>query len=381
MDWRNHAIGLANEVTRPDSPWWTAVAGTPRHEFVPRWWVRDRAAGGRVVRDGAADIDAWFATAYSDSTIVTRIGPLHADHAEAGGVATTGISTSSSTLPTLVLGMYEHARIVDGCRALVTTGTGYGTALACHRLGSELVMSVDVDPYLVASATERLNKIGLRPQTAVHDLTQGPLPGGEYDRIVSTVSVRPIPVAWLKALRPEGRLVTTITGTSLILVADKTPDGGARGQIVYDPASFMAARHGDDYPSGPDDVFATAREGEDEDAFESPLPVLNVPESWEVWSMLSLEAPGIEHRMSREDDGSRVAWMLHADGSWARARTEPGRSTSIVHQGGPRRLYDLLDGIRWRWVEYGELPVYGARVTISPDGETTLSRGGWTVTL
>ncbi len=97
--------------------------------------------------------------------------------------------------------------------------------------------------------------------------------------------------------------------------------------------------------------------------------------------MLSLEAPGIEHRMSREDDGSRVTWMLHADGSWARARTEPGRSTPIVHQGGPRRLYDLLDGIRWRWVEYGELPVYGARVTVTPDGETTLSRGGWTVTL
>ncbi|MGW8066677.1 hypothetical protein ACVV2G_31445 [Streptomyces ziwulingensis] len=28
-----------------------------------------------------------------------------------------------------------------------------------------------------------------------------------------------------------------------------------------------------------------------------------------------------------------------------------------------------------------ELPVYGAQVTITPDGTTTLSRGGWSATL
>jgi hypothetical protein len=97
--------------------------------------------------------------------------------------------------------------------------------------------------------------------------------------------------------------------------------------------------------------------------------------------MLSLKVPGIEHRTGISDDGSRMTWMLHADGSWARACTRPGEQTATVHQGGPRRLYDELDAIRSWWLQHGELPVYGARVSISPDGTTTLSRGGWTATL
>jgi len=109
--------------------------------------------------------------------------------------------------------------------------------------------------------------------------------------------------------------------------------------------------------------------------------VLNVMRAWELWSMLSLMAPGIEHRTGTDDDGAGMAWMLHPDGSWARARTAPGEGTATVHQGGPRRLYDLLDEIRRRWLERGELPVYGAQVTISPEGGTTLSRDGWTATL
>ncbi|MGW4023068.1 putative ATP-grasp-modified RiPP [Streptomyces sp. NPDC005009] len=86
-------------------------------------------------------------------------------------------------------------------------------------------------------------------------------------------------------------------------------------------------------------------------------------------------------QVSVSDDGSRITWMLHPDGSWARARAERGERTTTVHQGGPRRLYDLLEQIRRRWLEHGELPVYGARVAITPDGKTPLSRGGWSVTL
>jgi hypothetical protein len=62
------------------------------------------------------------------------------------------------------------------------------------------------------------------------------------------VAVRPIPVSWLTALRPGGRLVTTITGTALILTADKTDDGGAIGRIEWNRAGFMSTRTGPDYP-------------------------------------------------------------------------------------------------------------------------------------
>ncbi|MFJ2937994.1 protein-L-isoaspartate(D-aspartate) O-methyltransferase [Streptomyces sp. NPDC087219] len=376
MDWQTHARRLAGRVARPGSSWGAAVANTPRHLLVPRWYERNEAAGGRVVRDGASDPDAWLAAAYSDTTLVTRVGALHADDAELGTVVTTGASTSSSTEPGLVVGMYRHAELTDGCRTLVTTGTGYGTALACHRLGSDLVTSVDVDPYLVTTATDRLASLGLRPETAVCDLTQGPLPG-EYDRIVSTVSVPTIPPAWLKGLRPGGRLVTTITGTGLILYADKTPDGGAVGRTSFEPASFMGPRQGYDYEEAvPASVWDEARDG-DAEATVSQHLLMFVPETWSIRSMLQLEIPGIEHRHRWHPDRSHTVWMTHPDGSWARAHATAPREAPTVYQGGPRRLWDplekILDHLNW----LGELPVYGAHVTITPDGETTLTRGPW----
>lgn len=380
MDWQMYAKRLADEVARPGSRWGAAVADIPRHLLVPRWYERDQEAGGRVVRDGAADPDAWLTAAYSNTTLVTRVGALHADHTEPGTVVTSGASTSSSTEPGLIVGMYRHAELVDGCRTLVTTGTGYGTALACHRVGDDMVTSVDIDPYLVDSATDRLTSIGLRPKTAVCDLTQGPLPG-EYDRIVSTVSVPTIPPAWLKALRPGGRLVTTITGTGLVLYADKTPDGGALGKTAFEPASFMGPRQGDDYEETvPASVWEEAKGGDGEESVSRHLLVF-VPETWSIRSMLELHTPGIEHRHRWHPDRSQSVWMAHPDGSWARAHATAPREVPTVHQGGPRRLWDPLEDIldRLNWV--GELPVYGARVTVTPDGKSTLTRGGWTATL
>ena len=124
--------------------------------------------------------------------------------------------TSSATLPGLIVQMLRHAHLYDGADVLeVGTGSGYGCAVLAHRLGGQHVTSVDVDAYLTEVAAERLAGIGLRPQLMTCDAT-GPLPGA-YDRIVSTVAVRPIPRA---ALRPGGRLVTTITGTAGIVTAD-----------------------------------------------------------------------------------------------------------------------------------------------------------------
>ncbi|WP_329030994.1 hypothetical protein [Streptomyces sp. NBC_01423] len=176
----------------------------------------------------------------------------------------------------------------------------------------------------------------------------GELPGA-FDRIVSMVSVPRIPATWLSALAPGGRLVTTIAGTGLIITADKTEDGGARGRVEWDRAAFMATRTGAAYPPPLNELFVSTAEDEGETSV-SPFPVLDVMQAWEVWSMLTLLAPGIEHRTGTGPGGSRMTWMLHADGSWARASTRPGDRTATVHQGGPRRLYDLLDGVRWRWI-------------------------------
>lgn len=376
MDWQTHSRRLAADVVRPESHWYEPLATTPRHVFVPRWW--SNSEGSWELRDGAADPGAWMRAAYADRTLVTRIGPVHADHAEPGATVTEGKPTSSSTLPGLVVTMYRHAAIADDSRVLVTTGTGYGTALLCQRLGDERVTSVDVDPYLVKVAAERLDSIGLRPYTAVVDITQHDL--GQHDRIVSTVSVRAVPASWLAALRPGGRLVTTIAGTGLILIADKTEDGGAVGRIAPDAAGFMRTRHGDDYDDATAEVWRKAQWIDGEEVSTSRYPLLYVPDSWEVMSMLELMVPGIDHRIVQHGD-ERTVWMLHADGSWVRAYADGFLDSPTVYQGGPRRLWDELERVRNRLNREGGLPAYGARVTITPDGVTTLSRGAWSVTL
>ncbi|MET8692782.1 methyltransferase domain-containing protein [Streptomyces bauhiniae] len=375
VDWKSYAAGLATEATHPGSRWWEPLRATPRHVFVPRWYTAD--AGGWTCVDGPADERAWVEAAFTDTTLVTRVGAVHADDVP-GGHRVTGRPTSSSTLPGLVVSMLEHARVVPGTRVLdLATGSGYSAALACHLLGDEVVTTLDIDPYLTEAATERLDLAGHRPQVITGDAA-GPLPG-TFDRIVSMVSVPRVPASWLQALQPGGRLVTTLAGTGLIITADKTPDGGAAGRVEWDRAAFMSTRTSSDYPDLLDGVFATAS-GEEGEVRLSPFPVLDVMRAWEVWSMLTLVAPGIEHRTGTGDDGSRMTWMLHHDGSWARARTARGERSATVHQGGPRHLYDLLDDIRRRWLERGELPVYGAAVAITPQGETTVSRDGWTAT-
>ena len=107
---------------------------------------------------------------------------------------------------------------------------------------------------------ENLDLAELRTLSAqeVADAT-GELPEGEYDRMIATVSVRPVPRSWLAALRPGGRIVTTIAQTSLLVSAELERGLVARGSVQPDPASFMRTRSGANYPAKLDTVYAAAR--------------------------------------------------------------------------------------------------------------------------
>ncbi|MEY7974969.1 methyltransferase domain-containing protein [Streptomyces pilosus] len=167
--------------------------------------------------------------------------------------------------------MLQHGRLTPGVRLLhVATGTGYSAALACRRLGDDLVTTLDVDPYLTEAAAQRLERIGHHPTVVTADAARKKLPG-VFDRIVSMVSMPRIPATWLAALAPGGRLVTTLAGTGLIITADKTEDGGAIGRVEWDRGAFMATRTGDDYPPALNDVFTTANHTEGEESV-SPSP-------------------------------------------------------------------------------------------------------------
>lgn len=367
-DWATHARALADTVTHPGSRWYPIISGTPRHEFVPAWWTRN--SGEWVLRRGP------LADAYANRSLVTRVGPLHADYATESDHPR-GRSTSSSTLPGLVVRMYQHAQLGRGLDiADIGTGSGYGAALLALRYGNDHVTTMDVDQYLVTAAAQRLAALDLHPAALEVDAT-GPLPG-TYDRIVSMVSVPSIPLSWLAALRLGGRLVTTITGTWMIIIVTRTPDGVV-GQVARDWAGFMATRSGPDYPPSTVDFdLLDVLDGDDVGA--GRYPVIDVAEMPELGTLFALAVPGVEHRYRRGRDGRHTAIMAHSDGSWARA-TAVGTGSPTVRQGGPRRLWDLFDDVRDDWARRGWTPWLGARGTVDDDGTIRLASGTWKATI
>jgi protein-L-isoaspartate O-methyltransferase len=378
VDWETRATRLADEAAGPVSRWHRPVASVPRHQLVPRWWERD-GRGGWLLRDGAADPEAWLERAYSDSSVVTRVGPLHADHATADD-RPAGLPTSSATMPGLCVLMLRHARLVEGADLLdVGTGAGGLAAYAARRLGDRHVTTVDVDAYLMTSARERLDRMGLRPQFFAMDATRA-IPGS-YDRVVSTVAIEPgAPLATLLgALRTGGRLVTTLARTSLILTAWKGADGDAVGRIEHEAAAFMATRQTTDYPPPPTALLQSARDTEGDEIGTGRYPVLDLGNAWEVRSLLEIRAPGTEPAFVQEGR-RRTAYLVHPDGSWARATAE-WSDPPLVHQGGPQRLWTVLESIRNRLNMDGGPALYGTPVRVAADGVCHLSRGDWRATM
>ncbi|MEU2313846.1 methyltransferase domain-containing protein [Streptomyces albidoflavus] len=230
MEWRKRAQGLAELATDPDSRWRTPVARTPRHQLAPRWWERD-ASGQWALRDGPSDPRAWADAAYADRSLITQVDGLHADKAEPHDHPE-GLPESSATQAGLLVRMLCHARVGDGL-SLLDLGTGAGglTAYACHRLGDQHVTSLDVDPYLVSAAGERLAAMGHHPRMVTADATEY-VPGA-YDRVVCTVALAPGRglASVIRAVRPGGRIATTLARTSLIVTGWKNEAGEVEGRV------------------------------------------------------------------------------------------------------------------------------------------------------
>ena len=382
VKWKAHADQLAAQVTHPVSRWRPAVGAVPRHLFVPRWWERSGPAAFGVsawtLRDGRTDTEAWIRATYADRALVIRVGMLHADHA-APDDQPTGLATARSTEPSVIVRMLRLARLTDDGDVLVAgTGSGYASAVLCERSGHRQVFCLESDEYLAKAAIDRLAGIGLHPRVMHGDLSE-PLPG-RYDRIVSSLAVRAIPASWLAALAPGGRLVVPIAGTTLILTAEATPDGGAIGRTEWDRAALTPAEIDPEFPVGWLQRFAALRDADGEQVSAGRYPVVDVRHAPDLYSALGLAAPGIEHDYVSEPDGRRTAWMVHPDGSWARASGH-GDDPPAVHQSGPRRLWDLLDDLRASWLRHGSLPVHGAEATLSPDGTVQLSHAWWRAAL
>lgn len=244
------AKSLAENGVLADPAWRQAVEAVPRHRFVPGFYLPagDRDGQGLTVWEpvtGELDYGRWLSAAYSDTTLITQFDGDEPDWKQPTA-RHGGAPTSSSTLPSLVVRMWADADVQEGHTVLeVGTGTGYSTALACERLGSADVTSIEVDGRRLETAASALYGCGYTPTLAVADGLYGYWPEARFDRIVAACSFRAVPPALLAQARPGGKILLTLSGwlygyARVLLTVDS--NGTAEGQLLPGTVSFMSAR-------------------------------------------------------------------------------------------------------------------------------------------
>ncbi|MFF4576935.1 ATP-grasp peptide maturase system methyltransferase [Streptomyces sp. NPDC001373] len=247
---RAMASTLADTGVLADPAWRAAVEAVPRHRFVPGFYlpVGEPDPHGLTVWEpvtAALDYARWLASSYADTTLITQFDGDEPDWSQATP-RHGGAPTSSSTLPSLVVQMWADADLHEGHRVLeIGTGTGYSTALACERLGSKAVASIEVDGHRLSQAAGALYGMGYMPALAVADGMYGYWPEAPFDRIVAACSFRAVPASLLAQTRPGGKILLTLSGwlygyaRVLLTVA---ADGTASGPLLPGTVSFMSAR-------------------------------------------------------------------------------------------------------------------------------------------
>ncbi|WP_030687810.1 ATP-grasp peptide maturase system methyltransferase [Streptomyces sp. NRRL B-1347] len=241
---------LSEDGVLADPGWRQAVATVPRHRFVPGFFLpRDKPdQQGLTVWEpvtAESDHDRWLAAAYSNTTLITQFDGDNVDWTNPS-VRHGGTPTSSSTLPSLVVRMWADADVREGHAVLeIGTGTGYSTALACQRLGSGGLTSIEVDGGRLQTAAGALSACGFAPTLAVADGVYGYWPEAPFDRIVAACSFRAVPPALIAQTRPGGKILLTLSGwlygyARVLLTVGR--DGTAHGPLLPGTISFMSAR-------------------------------------------------------------------------------------------------------------------------------------------
>lgn len=222
------AIGLSG-AWDADPGWRAVFAAVPRHLFVPYYYVAVADGNERLWRDSPdpRTRERWLRGAYADVPLATRLRD--------------GELVSSSSQPSLMARMLAELRVVDGDRVLeIGAGTGYNAALLAHRLGDDLVTTVDLEPEITDSARTHLADAGYRPTVVTGDGTRGVPEHGPYDRIIATCALPTIPPAWPAQCTPGARILAPLaTGLIALTVRDAEH---AEGRFLDTAAYFVPLR-------------------------------------------------------------------------------------------------------------------------------------------
>lgn len=326
--------------------WRRVFEATPRHVLVPRFYRRaPHGAHSRYeVVDGVRSEhrQAWLAGVYSNATLITRLRK-----------GDTGAPTSTGTMPGLLALMLEALDIRDRQTVLeIGTGTGYAAALLAERLGSERVVSVDIDERVVEDARSRLAAAGYGPTLAAADGAGGYPAGAPYDRIIATCGLTHVPFPWLGQMRAGGKILVPIAAG--LAIVDVHSADRASGRFLADPAYFMPLRA---EPRPRTATPAPPAAGADSVTRAAELSAQIVDDNTFRF-LLEVALPGLRHAGT---SGESDLILYHDDGS--AAHLTAGGS---VTQHGPRRLWDEVERLYRQWERLGKPARERFGLTIRP---------------
>jgi protein-L-isoaspartate O-methyltransferase len=330
-----------------DPAWREAFTTIPRHHFLPCFYGASGDTWRRFDSQSVGDDDR-YRLAYRDQTWVVRLAGPHSQP---------GQPASSCIQPSLAARMIHELAVTENDHILeIGTGTGYLTALLCHRLGASNITSIDIDPDLIDSADRILTELGYSPTLATADGTHGYPDRAPYDRILGTAAVEGVPWSWIGQTRSGGRIVTPLR--SAITVIDVHDHQHATGRFLPLVTRVLPLRTDTPAPPAHPLLLHTAH---DTSVQWSPIPVRALYDE-NFRFLLDLALPGIEYH-DQEPLGGLI--MRYPDGSTAQISP-----TGQTLQHGPRRLCDDIAALHEIWHNAGGPRPDRYRLTINPRGHT-----------
>jgi methyltransferase of ATP-grasp peptide maturase system len=362
VEWQPRLAALVHQLTWSgdlrSSSWRMAFEQTPRHVFIPSIVTINESGPTTISGTHPAQHQSWLEQVYSDDSLVTQYR-AHPSLIMADAKPLL-VSTSSSTMPSLMARMLETLDVHDGHRVLeIGTGTGYNAALLCHRLGSDNLVSIDIDPTLVAAAREHLASLGHHPTLVVGDGAAGVAPHAPYDRIIATAAVADVPLPWIEQLAPGGKILANLRGDlagGTLCLLTKDCDDEVIGPILPLGGHFMWLRSQADSPLRIPErshIRSSRHSARTSTALDASMLVDN--DSFRFLLQLQLHGARGFRLTKVHDPITRTlrdgVFVETSDGSYA----EDGVDGQLrVIQAGPRLLWDSVEVAHQLWRHLGQ---------------------------
>jgi protein-L-isoaspartate O-methyltransferase len=361
-------------ATRTD--WRELIAQVPREPFIPETiWVDIGTAhsqSGFIALSRHDDPRRWRELVEADEPVITQV-----DEGRTAAGETGWSPSSSCSKPSIVADMLDALDVRPGHSVLeIGTGTGWNAALLCRRVGAQgRVVSVEVDPVIAEGARAALAATGYSPLVVTGDGAEGYLEGAPYDRLVVTAAVREVvPQAWLAQTRAGGLIVIpwgTDYCNGVMLTLRVTAEGNATGRFSGDLA-FMRLR-------------AHRRRFYEPDVAQIQRAEVSTTDvhGWDFFRMINSDQAGFSIGLRVPHCALTVEFnkfgedhhVLELDDvttqSWARLDahlTSP--NPLVVHQLGPRRLWDEAVAAYDWWYDHGKPDPTRFGMTMTTDTQT-----------